>query len=218
MLVLNLQCWNLGRLLLKHNYTWKNLETQTTKRFHNYRCFFFFFFVYTRCLISHKYNFSLTPWWKTFTCQSICSVGKRSNINFLKYALLCLSILSPVVRLKHALILIPWGKPVWRKQWMSRFQYSWFRCVTYFVVMQLKHIYFSAHLNTTCPQDYKYHSDMNLCWKFEKGAKLNYFESHERCSKQGAHLMVVYTKGVLRFMQEWLASGMIQYRNLCHVE
>lgn len=77
--------------------------------------------------------------------------------------------------------------------------------------MQLLPVYFSAQQNMTCPQGYKYNSDINLCWEFEKGAQLNYFESYERCSQQGAHLMVVNTIGILRFMQEWLASGMIEY-------
>ena len=60
-----------------------------------------------------------------------------------------------------------------------------------------------------CPSTYKYRQDLNLCWKLQKGVKLNAFEAEERCAEthERAHLMILNSTRIVKFMQEWLKTG-----------
>ena len=42
---------------------------------------------------------------------------------------------------------------------------------------------------------------------------MNYFDAEERCSEDGAHLMILNTTKIIYFMQEWLRAGMYEYKN-----
>lgn len=65
----------------------------------------------------------------------------------------------------------------------------------------------SANQRKTCPSAYRYNSNINLCWKLEKGVRLNYFDAEERCARDGAHLFILNATDVIRYMQEFLAAG-----------
>lgn len=66
------------------------------------------------------------------------------------------------------------------------------------------------HQQKKCPSTYKHRSDLNLCWKYQKGVKLNSFEAEDRCSKEGAHLMILNTTHIVKFMQEWLKTAGVE--------
>ena len=60
---------------------------------------------------------------------------------------------------------------------------------------------------STCPSTYKYHAELNLCWRLDKGRKVNWLTAGWQCHTEGGHLMILDFMAKIKFIQYFLVTA-----------
>ena len=59
----------------------------------------------------------------------------------------------------------------------------------------------------TCPSSYTNNIELNLCWRFYNGMKLNWFDAKKKCRHDRGQLMTLKFSNHITLIQEYLRGA-----------